>query len=221
MANPVTRIDMTEKELQSAVIDIATRLGFSHYHTHDSRRSAKGFPDLVLASDERQTDEQGFNRVLFVELKAENGRLTDEQMKWAGRMSPIIMPGIDRDVPVIGRVHPDTPHARNGIVPEDIRRGSYLEDDSLTTVRNCVPLIQITMRFPDLDRRTTLIDIVVFNKGPLYHLETQSTLPETRNRIVGNHTIVRIPEIHAISLTIRDLVVRHMISDIIAEYNSY
>jgi len=38
----------TEKEFQAAVIALAKRHGFACYHTHDSRRSEAGFPDLVL-----------------------------------------------------------------------------------------------------------------------------------------------------------------------------
>lgn len=38
----------SEKEFQAAVIALAKRHGWMAYHTHDSRRSAAGFPDLVL-----------------------------------------------------------------------------------------------------------------------------------------------------------------------------
>lgn len=33
---------MTEAQFQSAIITLATRLGWMHYHTHDSRRSPAG-----------------------------------------------------------------------------------------------------------------------------------------------------------------------------------
>ena len=39
---------MTEKKFQAAVLQIANMYGWLAYHTHDSRRSAPGFPDLVL-----------------------------------------------------------------------------------------------------------------------------------------------------------------------------
>jgi hypothetical protein len=64
---------VTERQLQDAVIEAAKMFGWLHYHTHDSRRSAAGFPDLVLA---RRRD------VLFVELKSEKGRLRPEQEAW-------------------------------------------------------------------------------------------------------------------------------------------
>jgi hypothetical protein len=47
------------------------------YHTHDSRRSQAGFPDLVAI----RRDPDGVT--LFVgELKRENGRITAEQSAW-------------------------------------------------------------------------------------------------------------------------------------------
>ena len=64
---------MTEKQLQQAITDAAQLLGWLVYHTHDSRHSAKGFPDLVMVRG---------GRLLFVELKAEKGKLSPEQRAW-------------------------------------------------------------------------------------------------------------------------------------------
>lgn len=63
---------MTEKQFQSIVVHYAKNRGWKVYHTYDSRRSEPGFPDLVLVRD----------RVLFRELKTENGRLTQAQKDW-------------------------------------------------------------------------------------------------------------------------------------------
>jgi hypothetical protein len=63
----------TEDVLQSSVIEMATWFKWRHYHTHDSRRSAAGFPDLVLV---RPPD------VIYVELKSDKGRLSPEQTAW-------------------------------------------------------------------------------------------------------------------------------------------
>jgi hypothetical protein len=63
---------MSEAELQAAVIDLARRLGWLVYHTHDSRRSPAGFPDLVCVRD----------RVIYIELKTEKGGLSEEQSQW-------------------------------------------------------------------------------------------------------------------------------------------
>ena len=43
------------------------------YHTHDSRRSPAGFPDLVLVRPPR---------ILFVELKTDKGRVSPAQRLW-------------------------------------------------------------------------------------------------------------------------------------------
>jgi hypothetical protein len=62
-----------EAQLQSAVLDVAERYGFLVYHTHDSRRSQPGFPDLTMVKG---------RRVLFVELKQSGKYPTPEQRKW-------------------------------------------------------------------------------------------------------------------------------------------
>ena len=67
---------MSEQALQQAVIQLARLLGIEWYHTHDSRRSKKGFPDLVLCG----------SRVLYRELKTQVGKLTAEQERWAARL---------------------------------------------------------------------------------------------------------------------------------------
>lgn len=66
---------MTEAQLQSMVVDTAKWAGYLHYHTHDSRRSKPGFPDLVLV---HRTN----GRLIFVELKSEKGRIRPEQQVW-------------------------------------------------------------------------------------------------------------------------------------------
>lgn len=68
---------MTEQQLQDAVIGICKLYRIAWYHTHDSRRSAAGWPDLALCGD------KGF---LLSELKAESGRLTDGQAEWGARL---------------------------------------------------------------------------------------------------------------------------------------
>jgi hypothetical protein len=65
--------DVSEVELQATIIEGARRFGWLVYHTHDSRRSAAGFPDLVLARDAE---------VIFAELKSEKGRISDDQKTW-------------------------------------------------------------------------------------------------------------------------------------------
>lgn len=47
--------------------------GWLVYHTHDSRKSERGFPDIVATNG---------SRLLFAELKRANGKLTVEQERW-------------------------------------------------------------------------------------------------------------------------------------------
>lgn len=75
--------DLTEAQLQSAVIDCARLLGWRVAHFRPARTidgwrtpvaaDGAGFPDLVLAR-------RGV--VIFAELKGEKGRLTPEQRGW-------------------------------------------------------------------------------------------------------------------------------------------
>lgn len=68
---------MTERQLQDAVIETARLLGWLVYHTHDSRHSAKGFPDLCMVRGQR---------LLFVELKRDGKHPTTEQRQWLDRL---------------------------------------------------------------------------------------------------------------------------------------
>lgn len=68
---------MTERQLQDAVLRLARLGGWLAYHTHDSRRSQPGFPDLVLI---RPPD------LLFVELKSATGVVTLAQEDWLLRL---------------------------------------------------------------------------------------------------------------------------------------
>lgn len=65
----------SEKELQEHVLLVARTMGYLAYHTHDSRRSTPGFPDLVLVHARKR-------RVLWRELKTSRGRVSPEQMTW-------------------------------------------------------------------------------------------------------------------------------------------
>ncbi len=68
---------LTEAQFLTKVTDLARVRGWlSHHDRGDYRKCIQGdpgFPDLVLARD---------GRVLFVELKAKNGRLSPAQREW-------------------------------------------------------------------------------------------------------------------------------------------
>lgn len=63
----------TEEQLQRAIIDLARYLGLEAYHTYDSRRSERGFPDLVLV---------GPRGIVFAELKTMIGSMRPDQTRW-------------------------------------------------------------------------------------------------------------------------------------------
>jgi hypothetical protein len=61
-----------ESAFQSQVLAFARLHGWRPYHTHDSRRSHPGFPDLVLVRE----------RVIWAELKSDRGKVSAEQQAW-------------------------------------------------------------------------------------------------------------------------------------------
>lgn len=66
-------VDVLEKELQAQVFELANLCGWRRaYHTHDSRRSASGFPDIVLVRE----------RIVFLELKREKTKCSPAQRGW-------------------------------------------------------------------------------------------------------------------------------------------
>jgi hypothetical protein len=78
-----------ESILQSQVIQLAKMNGFRVHHARPVQQANgrwltaiagdAGFPDLVLAHSERG--------VLFLELKAENGKLSPGQVMWGNALS--------------------------------------------------------------------------------------------------------------------------------------
>lgn len=74
----------TEKQWQRHVEQLAAYLHWTVYHTHDSRRSNAGFPDLVLARPPR---------LIFAELKTEKGRLRPAQSIWKALLEAC--PGVE------------------------------------------------------------------------------------------------------------------------------
>ena len=73
MPTQSSALSLSEADLQTCVIDLAQRLGWLVYHTHDSRHSAKGYPDIVALNG---------TVGLAIELKSEKGKVTPEQKQW-------------------------------------------------------------------------------------------------------------------------------------------
>lgn len=63
-----------ESTFQAAIVAAAKALGWQAYHTHDSRRSVPGFPDLILAKPGM--------RLLCIEVKTNGGKVSVEQQDW-------------------------------------------------------------------------------------------------------------------------------------------
>lgn len=64
--------DLTEKVWQQQIVQLARTVGWRSYHTLRSKGSQPGYPDLTLVRD----------RVVFVEVKTEKGKLSEKQREW-------------------------------------------------------------------------------------------------------------------------------------------
>ena len=70
----------SEAAFQVRVVALLKRLGWTVYHTHDSRRSEAGFPDLICVRG---------RRLFAIELKTARGRVTDAQMAWLRALNEV------------------------------------------------------------------------------------------------------------------------------------
>jgi hypothetical protein len=75
---------ITEKHLQELVRKAAILTGWRLYHTFNSMHSVKGFPDCCLVKG---------NKLWFVELKNETGKVTPEQQDWLEALARV--PGVE------------------------------------------------------------------------------------------------------------------------------
>ena len=106
---------MTEDDLLAHVLEMADTFFWKHYHVFEQRpyakRSSKGFPDLVLARD---------NHLIFVELKDQEGKLTDDQEQWLRLLWQIGFDGLSS--PHVGLWRPEEWY--RGIIEEVLNRSS-------------------------------------------------------------------------------------------------
>lgn len=66
-------MELTEKQFEGQVKDLAKLYGWKYYHTWRSIHSPAGFPDCVMVRPPR---------LIFAELKSEKGKATPEQKGW-------------------------------------------------------------------------------------------------------------------------------------------
>jgi len=71
-------MSLTEKEFMGQIKLLAQYTNWIVYHTFDSRRSDKGFPDLVLLRPPE---------LIVAELKTDRGKVTREQAVWIDSFS--------------------------------------------------------------------------------------------------------------------------------------
>lgn len=67
---------MSERELQESVRLLCVAHGLLYYHTHNSRHSPAGWPDVVVANPREP------GAILFRELKSHDGKVTPAQQEW-------------------------------------------------------------------------------------------------------------------------------------------
>jgi len=72
-AKEVLASQISEAEFQNTLRTYARLKEWLYYHPYDSRRSDPGFPDTVLARDDR---------IIFAELKKMGGRISKPQRTW-------------------------------------------------------------------------------------------------------------------------------------------
>lgn len=82
---------ISERQFQDQVVRFARLHQWRVYHTYDSRRSAAGFPDLLLCRL-HPTTRGTTTELVFFEVKAERGRLTDAQSEWLFLLNAV--PGV-------------------------------------------------------------------------------------------------------------------------------
>lgn len=78
------RPEMSEKEFQEWLRQLAKVTGWLYYHTYRSRRSPSGFPDAVLVKA---------GRMIFAELKVGRNKPSGAQTRWL--MEACAVPGVE------------------------------------------------------------------------------------------------------------------------------
>lgn len=75
-----TATQITEKDFQQQIIDLAHMYQWLVYHTYDSRKSAPGYPDLTFCHPKR-------GEFFIAEVKGLKGILSTEQREWIAALT--------------------------------------------------------------------------------------------------------------------------------------
>ena len=87
-----------EREFQAAVLELLGWHGWRTYHTHDSRRSNPGFPDIVAVHTH--------GGLIFAELKTEKGRVSKAQQEWLDDLTGSLGASIHLGYAWVGTLRP-------------------------------------------------------------------------------------------------------------------
>jgi len=134
---------------------VTLRLGGLCYHTHDSRRSVPGFPDLVIVVG---------GRILYREVKLGAGRLTAEQEEWLAALTaagadaavwrfPADWPAALRELGLpgdrlSGEDDATIPESTDGAHPADVAAPSPVVDaDAVAHAAEAAELSRLTAEF--------------------------------------------------------------------------
>lgn len=79
-----------EAAFQAKILTLASTCGWLAYHPYDSRRAARGFPDLCLV----RPASAGPPCLVFAELKSQGGRVRPEQRQWIAALAGISSPQV-------------------------------------------------------------------------------------------------------------------------------
>ena len=73
--------------LQDCVEGICRALRLDYYHTYSSKKSQPGYPDMTIVAPLAD----GRKRIIFVELKNQKRRPTEDQARWLDHFSELAM----------------------------------------------------------------------------------------------------------------------------------
>jgi hypothetical protein len=76
---------MSEAQLLQTISSAASLQGWGWYHTHDSRHSPPGYPDLTIC---------GYGKLIYWELKSAKGTVSPDQQRWLDALGTVVKPPI-------------------------------------------------------------------------------------------------------------------------------